>query len=50
MISMKSAALQSQGLGVPRFCGTIQTDGVGGTVLKKDGIESIDIFVFKLHL
>jgi hypothetical protein len=51
IVGMNSAALKPQELGVLRFCGTIQTDGVGVTVLKKkDKIESIDILVFKALL
>jgi hypothetical protein len=48
IINMNSAALKPQELGVLRFCGTIQTDGVCIIVLKKDRIESTDILVFKL--
>jgi hypothetical protein len=47
IIDMNSAALKPQELDMLRFRGTIQTDGVGVTVLKKDMIESIDILVFK---
>ena len=47
---MISAALKIQKLDMLRFRGTIQTDGVGITVLKKDRIESIDILVFKVLL
>ena len=50
IINMISAALKIQKLDMLRFRGTIQTDGVGITVLKKDRIESIDILVFKVLL
>ena len=50
IIDMNSAALKPQEIGVLRFRGTIQTDGVSVTIFKRDKIKSVDILVFKALL
>ncbi len=44
---MNSTALKPQELGVLRFRGAIQTDGMDATVLKKSKTESINVLVFR---